>query len=200
MTYILETEDDIVIAEANLIKIPSGIINEYDMFEAMKSNYDSADYVICAAAIADYTPATFANHKIKKSDDDLAIALDCSDINRLNGFASYFENAKVKVETYITNKTDAHKVHVVLKDATGTMVAGVISDDTTVELEIKGVHRWHGRKDPYLYTCEVELIESMSENTNIIVEENNELVKLNLAHSFSHCSTNVIVGTSISAL
>ena len=26
------------------------------------------------------------------------------------------------------------------------------------------------------------------------------LVKLNLAHSFSHCSTNVIVGTSISAL
>lgn len=28
---------------------------------------------------------------------DLAIALDCSDIKRLNGFASYFESAKVKI-------------------------------------------------------------------------------------------------------
>ncbi|MBQ3030041.1 MAG: glycoside hydrolase family 2 protein [Agathobacter sp.] len=69
------------------------------------------------------------------------------------------EDAKVKVETYITNKTDAHKVHVVLKDAEGNTVAGEISDETTVELEIKGVHRWHGRKDPYLYTCEVELLD-----------------------------------------
>ena len=69
------------------------------------------------------------------------------------------EDAKVKVETYITNKTDAHKVHVVLKDAKGNTVAGEISEDTTVELEIKDVHRWHGRKDPYLYTCEVELLE-----------------------------------------
>ena len=68
-------------------------------------------------------------------------------------------NAKVKVETYITNKKDTHKVHVVLKDAKGTTVAGGISDNTTVELEIKDVHRWHGRKDPYLYTCEVELID-----------------------------------------
>ena len=69
------------------------------------------------------------------------------------------EDAKVKVETYITNKTDAHKVHVVLKDAKGNTVAGEISEDTTVELEIKDVHLWHGRKDPYLYTCEVELLE-----------------------------------------
>ena len=69
------------------------------------------------------------------------------------------KDAKVKVETYITNKTDAHKVHVVLKDAKGNTVAGEISADTTVELEIKDVHRWHGRKDPYLYTCEVELLE-----------------------------------------
>ena len=69
------------------------------------------------------------------------------------------DDAKVKVETYITNKKDTHKVHVVLKDAEGNTVAGTISDDTTVELEIKDVHRWHGRKDPYLYTCEVELID-----------------------------------------
>ena len=69
------------------------------------------------------------------------------------------EDAKVKVDTYITNKKDTHNVHVVLKDAEGTVVAGQISEDTTVELEIKNVHRWHGRKDPYLYTCEVELVD-----------------------------------------
>ena len=69
------------------------------------------------------------------------------------------QDAKVKVETYVTNKTDAHKVHVVLKDAEGNNVADAIAEDTTAELEIKGVHRWHGRKDPYLYTCEVELLD-----------------------------------------
>ena len=46
-----------------------------DMYQAMTSNYDWADYVICAAAIADYTPATKANHKLKKTDDDLKIEL-----------------------------------------------------------------------------------------------------------------------------
>lgn len=46
-----------------------------DMFNAMTSNYEMYDYVICAAAIADYTPATVANHKIKKKDDDLSIPL-----------------------------------------------------------------------------------------------------------------------------
>ena len=69
------------------------------------------------------------------------------------------EDARVKVETYITNKKDGQNVHVVLKDAEGKEVAAVVSEDTTVELEIKNVHRWHGRKDPYLYTCEVELLE-----------------------------------------
>ena len=69
------------------------------------------------------------------------------------------EDAKVKVETYITNKKEGQKIHVAIEDAEGKEIAAVISEDTTVELEIKNVHRWHGRKDPYLYTCEVELLE-----------------------------------------
>ncbi len=39
--------------------------------------------------------------KIKEKSDkkyDLAIAVDCSDVKRLNGFEDYFDNAKVKVE------------------------------------------------------------------------------------------------------
>lgn len=48
--------------------------------------------------IFDFLPDT---ENIKKESDeevyDLAIALDCSDIQRLNGFAKYFEDAKVKI-------------------------------------------------------------------------------------------------------
>ena len=69
------------------------------------------------------------------------------------------KNAKVKVETYITNRKESHKVHVVLKDAEGKTVAGAISEESTLEFEIKDVNLWHGRKNPYLYTCEAELIE-----------------------------------------
>ena len=45
-----------------------------DMFEAVKANMD-ADYIFKAAAVADYTPATYAENKIKKKDDDLSIPL-----------------------------------------------------------------------------------------------------------------------------
>ena len=68
-------------------------------------------------------------------------------------------DATVTVETFITNKKDGQKIHVSIKDAAGKSVAAVISEENTVALEIKNVHRWHGRKDPYLYTCEVELLE-----------------------------------------
>ncbi len=48
--------------------------------------------------IFDFLPDT---ENIKKESDeevyDLAIALDCSDIQRLNGFVKYFEDAKVKI-------------------------------------------------------------------------------------------------------
>ena len=69
------------------------------------------------------------------------------------------EDAKVHVQTYIVNKLDGQAVHVTLKDAAGAVVAEGTTAETALELEIKNVHRWHGRKDPYLYTCEVELVE-----------------------------------------
>ncbi len=68
-------------------------------------------------------------------------------------------DAKVKVETYVTNKKEHQQLHVVLKDAKGNVVAEQTSADKEFEMEIKDVHRWHGRKDPYLYTCEAELLD-----------------------------------------
>ena len=46
-----------------------------DMFEAVKAHMD-ADFIFKAAAVADYTPATYAENKIKKKDGDLSISLE----------------------------------------------------------------------------------------------------------------------------
>ena len=52
------------------------IISAQDMYDAVMANSESADIVIKAAAVADYRPATVADNKIKKSDDDLSIPLE----------------------------------------------------------------------------------------------------------------------------
>jgi len=46
-----------------------------DMFSAVKERLDESDIVIKAAAVADYTPATVADTKLKKSDSDMSIPL-----------------------------------------------------------------------------------------------------------------------------
>ena len=46
-----------------------------DMFNAVKEHLDESDIIIKAAAVADYTPVTVADNKIKKSDDDMVIEL-----------------------------------------------------------------------------------------------------------------------------
>ena len=94
-------------------------------------------------------------------------------------------DAKIKVQAYVANLKETQKVHITLKDTAGIPVAettvdaesakklvnrGTNTTDVTrrennvvslveTELEIKNVHRWHGRKDPYLYTAVVELFE-----------------------------------------
>ena len=47
-----------------------------DMFDAVTSRAGEQDIIIKAAAVADYTPATFSDDKIKKSDGDMSIPLD----------------------------------------------------------------------------------------------------------------------------
>ena len=46
-----------------------------DMFEAVKENYAGADIIIKTAAVADYTPESAADEKIKKSDGSLSIQM-----------------------------------------------------------------------------------------------------------------------------
>lgn len=55
----------------NLIPIKSA----QEMFEAVTSNAPSADFIFKAAAVADYTPTTYDDNKIKKKDGDMSIPL-----------------------------------------------------------------------------------------------------------------------------
>ena len=51
------------------------VLSAEQMYNATVEAFDSADGAIMCAAVADYTPATVSQHKIKKSDDDMSIAL-----------------------------------------------------------------------------------------------------------------------------
>ena len=51
------------------------VLSAADMYSAAVEAFTTADGAIMCAAVADYTPATVAEHKIKKSDDDMSIPL-----------------------------------------------------------------------------------------------------------------------------
>lgn len=51
------------------------VVSAEDMFETVTKEAKDMDYIIKAAAVADYTPAVTADNKLKKSDQDLTIEL-----------------------------------------------------------------------------------------------------------------------------
>ena len=52
------------------------VVSAEDMFNAVTDNMAQQDIIIKAAAVADYTPATFSDDRIKKSDGYMSIPLD----------------------------------------------------------------------------------------------------------------------------
>lgn len=52
------------------------VITAEEMYEAVHKNYDSADIVIKAAAVADYRPKQVHTHKMKKSDGELTFEME----------------------------------------------------------------------------------------------------------------------------
>ncbi len=68
-------------------------------------------------------------------------------------------DAKVEVEVYLTGAKAGQKLVYKITDAQGGVVGEQTVDagETKVSFEIKNVHLWNGRKDPYLYTACVTL-------------------------------------------
>ena len=69
-------------------------------------------------------------------------------------------DANVEIEVFLTNPMEAQSLVYTLKDKEGNVIAKETRDvsQTKINVEINNVHLWHGRKDPYLYTAEVELV------------------------------------------
>ncbi|MGN0628903.1 MAG: glycoside hydrolase family 2 TIM barrel-domain containing protein [Oscillospiraceae bacterium] len=72
------------------------------------------------------------------------------------------KDADVEVEVFLTNVKLGQSLRYIISDADGKTVAALDSINTDVSLKIGNVHLWDGRRDPYLYTCTVELLENDS--------------------------------------
>ncbi len=68
-------------------------------------------------------------------------------------------DAKVAVTTWVTNRQESQTVRYSLKNAAGK-VLGTYEGGCNANFRIKNAHRWHGRKDPYLYSLTAELLEN----------------------------------------
>ena len=69
------------------------------------------------------------------------------------------KDAKVTVETFLTNAKAGQKIRYAIYDAQENELQSIVSDETKVTFSIENVHLWNGRKDPYLYCCEAELLD-----------------------------------------
>ena len=69
------------------------------------------------------------------------------------------KDATVEVEVFTTQLTDTQKLVYTLYDKDENELDKIESTESRVIFELKDVHLWHGRRDPYLYCCEVEIVE-----------------------------------------
>jgi phosphopantothenoylcysteine decarboxylase/phosphopantothenate--cysteine ligase len=66
----------VLVSGPTTLAVPEGVqrvdvISAAEMYEAVVAAFDEADIAICAAAVADYTPAKPADHKLKKAHEHL---------------------------------------------------------------------------------------------------------------------------------
>ncbi len=69
------------------------------------------------------------------------------------------KDAKVEVEVFTTSLGDGQKLVYTLYDQDEKELQKIESTESKVTFEIPNVHLWHGRRDPYLYGCRVEIVE-----------------------------------------
>ncbi|MBQ7034451.1 MAG: glycoside hydrolase family 2 protein [Clostridia bacterium] len=68
-------------------------------------------------------------------------------------------DAKVEIEAYVTNSKMGQGLRFSILNAEGELVTEGVTDEQKAVLLLNNVHLWNGKKDPYLYTAKVELLE-----------------------------------------
>ena len=69
------------------------------------------------------------------------------------------KDAKVTVETWVTDKKEEQLLRYTVTDKLGNEVYKTETKDTKIEFVIENAHLWHGKKDPYLYNIKIELVQ-----------------------------------------
>ena len=69
------------------------------------------------------------------------------------------KDASVEVEAFVKNLGANQTLVYAIYDKDENELQKIETTDEKVTFEIKDVHLWNGRKDPYLYCCEVEIVE-----------------------------------------
>ena len=68
-------------------------------------------------------------------------------------------DADVEVQVWVKAYKTNQKLRYILRNADGKVISTYDTTARKVKFPIKNVHKWHGRRDPYLYSCEVQLME-----------------------------------------
>ena len=68
-------------------------------------------------------------------------------------------DATVEVEVFAKNVKEGRVFAYTIYDKDEQELDKIVTADTKVVFEMKNVHLWNGRKDPYLYCCEVEIMD-----------------------------------------
>ena len=77
------------------------------------------------------------------------------------------ENATINTRVYLTNKKDGQTIRYTITDREGNTVVSDTTDACEIDQTITGVTLWNGRKNPYLYTMTVELLEGENVIDNV---------------------------------
>ena len=128
------------------------VLSAEQMYDACVERFDGADGAVMCAAVADYTPAFVADEKLKKSDNDLSIALKrTKDIAAtlgqrkegrvLVGFAMETQNERDNAESKLERKNfDFIVLNSLRKEGAGfrgdTNVVTLIDRDEALELPL----------------------------------------------------------------
>ena len=75
--------------------------------------------------------------------------------------------ADVEVQVFLTDALEGQAVRYTVYDREENVVATCETAETTANFTIENVHKWHGRKDPYLYRCEAQLLENSQVIDNV---------------------------------
>ena len=70
------------------------------------------------------------------------------------------KNAAVEVQVFVKNLKQGQTLLYTIYDKEENALDKIESTETKVNFNIENVHLWHGRRDPYLYCCEVEIMEN----------------------------------------